>query len=211
MMRISSTVMAALSNANSDPRSTGGEPGQFTTPAFSQQATPTNRAFSPRPSAVSSTKRTNQRASGSSRAPVDYLQTKLNILASKQLAFEEGIQLLEQAQRENASAKNAATFWGNVAVYSNAIVIPLNIIVNAFELKKANGLLRILYQTTVKTVYEKYGASGTRAGGPTMAILKALKTAVTKELESRGLTDYVPGVAIIFGLAEDFKRTVHNS
>ena len=80
------------------------------------------------------------------------LVRQFEILGSKQLAIQEGMDLLRQIQQELVRNKTAADVWGFTAVMANLTIIPLNIIVNAFELKAANSA----YQSLVKFLYLKY-------------------------------------------------------
>lgn len=110
--------------------------------------------------------------------------------------------LLETYERVGVELGDAAAgmkTWGNVAVVSNAIILPLNVIINAMNAPNP----RSLYQRLAMKLYEKSGASGTRSEGQATALLEAIKGAVVDELGSRGLKDHVPGVRIIFGFAQD--------
>ena len=124
---------------------------------------------------------------------------QFQMLGRKQLAIQEGIDLLRNTQLDLSRARSAADAWGTVAVLANVTLIPLNVIVNAFELKGANSL----YQSLVQQLYGKFAKSGTRLDGHAKAALSLLKTAIVDELKRKALTDYVPGVNILVGLAED--------
>lgn len=121
------------------------------------------------------------------------------ILGKKQVAIQEGIELLLQVQLELKRAQSSANTWGSVAVLANLTLIPLNVIVNAFELKKANTL----YQRLVQQLYGKFASSGTRLDGHSATALSLLKQVVIDELRSKALAEYIPGVNILIGLAED--------
>lgn len=127
------------------------------------------------------------------------LVTQFHMLGKKQLAIQEGIDLLRQIQMELSRTKSSADAWGMVAVMANVTLIPLNIIVNAFELKAANSL----YQMLVHQLYGKVAKSGTRLDGHAKTALSMLKQAITEELKRKALTNYIPGVNILVGLAED--------
>ncbi|MBI5276012.1 MAG: hypothetical protein HY854_06075 [Burkholderiales bacterium] len=120
-------------------------------------------------------------------------------LGSKQLAIQEGVQLLRQLQNELASVRATADAWGTTAIIANVTIIPLNIIVNAFELKAANGL----YQSLVRQLYGKVGKSGTRIDGSWKTALGLLKQVALEELKKKGMSQFVPGVNILVGLSED--------
>lgn len=127
------------------------------------------------------------------------LAHQFEMFGRKQLAIQEGIDLLRNLQFDLSRTRSAADVWGTVAVLANVTIIPLNIIVNAFELKAANSL----YQILVRELYGKYAKSGTRLDGHAKVVLLAVKQAIVAELKRKALTDYVPGVNIVVGLAED--------
>lgn len=120
-------------------------------------------------------------------------------LQGKQLAVSEGVQLLRQTRHELQQARSAGKAWGLTAVLANAALIPLNCIVNAFELKAANTA----YQILVRALYDKLARSGTRLDGPTKNALSMLKRAIVEELKRKAMTEFVPGVNILVGMAED--------
>lgn len=121
------------------------------------------------------------------------------MLGRQQLTLQEGIAMLEQIERELAADIASARAWGLTAVLSNVSLVPLNIIVNSFQLGNAQSL----YQAFARTLYEHTAASGTRGEGHLMTVLAALRAAVVQELIRKGLTSQVPGANILFGLAED--------
>lgn len=127
------------------------------------------------------------------------LAQQFAILGQKQLAVHEGLVLLREAQADLARSSAMANVWGAVGVFANITLIPLNIIVNAYDLKGVNGL----YQTLVRALYEEYAKSGTRGDGRIMMVLAALKKAIIQELTRQAKTDLIPGVNILIGLAED--------
>ena len=127
------------------------------------------------------------------------LVSQFQMLGRKQLAIQDGIDLLRNIQVDLSHARSAADAWGTIAIMANVTLIPLNVIVNAFELKGANSL----YQTLVRQLYGKFARSGTRLDGHAKAALSSLKQAIVDELKRKALTDYVPGVNILVGLAED--------
>src|SRR3954454_16434092 len=83
--------------------------------------------------------------------PAMNLMQKFEALGRKQLALQEGIQLLQDAQFDLRKARGAADAWGITAVMANVTLVPLNCIVNAFELKAANSA----YQAMVHALYKK--------------------------------------------------------
>ncbi|MGM9480331.1 hypothetical protein ACS5PN_03965 [Roseateles sp. NT4] len=122
------------------------------------------------------------------------------MLGRKQLAIQEGIALLQSAQMDLASARASASAWGIVGVMANVTLIPLNVIVNSFELKGASSL----YQVVVHELYGKFAKSGTRLeDGHVKTMLSLLKQGIVAELKRKAMTDYIPGVNILVGLAED--------
>jgi hypothetical protein len=213
-MRLSSTVLNAISKGSAEkPNSTnatapeqpdlvavGGDFGHFQAVPASHGDTKSN-GVKLHPGGDS--KSNNDRTSSASTGALSYHNSQSYLLAQKQLAIQQGLDILTKARFELKQAKNGAEFWGNVAVWANVILVPANCIVNALELKKANGLLRMAYQQTVKFLYDRYARSGTRIEGNGKKILSEIKRATTEELKRRGLTDWIPGVNILMGLAED--------
>ena len=127
------------------------------------------------------------------------LEEQFQLLTRRQLAIQEGIALMRSVQQELRQTRAAADIWGTVAVLANVTIIPLNVIVNSFDLKAAKGL----YQTIVHQLYNKVGKSGTRVEGYTAKGLAELKKAIVNELKQKAMTDFIPGVNILVGLAED--------
>lgn len=108
--------------------------------------------------------------------------------------------MLKDAQQDLIRARNSAEAWGVVAVMANVTLIPLNCIVNAFGAGTANSV----YQTVVRSVYDKFSKSGTRLQSDKVkTTLSLLKTAVAAELKRKGLASQIPGANILIGLAED--------
>lgn len=124
---------------------------------------------------------------------------EFEMLGHRQLALQEGIDLLHQARLDLGRARAGADRWAAIAVVANVTLIPLNIIVNGMELKGANTF----YRHVVRLLYEKHAGSGTRVDGQLAAALSLLKQGLADELRRRALTDYVPGVNVLVGLAED--------
>jgi hypothetical protein len=120
-------------------------------------------------------------------------------LGRKQVALQEGIQLMREAQRELQQARAKQDAWGVVAVVADATLIPLNCIVNALNL----GTAKSVYQTLVRALYDKVGKSGARLDGHAKTALSLLRQAITEEIKRKGLTQYVPGVNILIGLSQD--------
>jgi len=127
------------------------------------------------------------------------LAQQFSILGQKQLAILDGVDLLRQAQLDLSRARASASTWGTIAVMANVTLIPLNCIVNGLELKAANTV----YQVVVRQLYEKFAKSGTRAEGNVKTGLSLLKQAIVQELKRKAMTDMVPGVNVLVGLAED--------
>jgi hypothetical protein len=127
------------------------------------------------------------------------LAQQFELLGRKQLRAEEGLRMLTQIQVELTRDAAAAKAWGLTAALANVTLIPLNVIVNALDLKAA----QTAYQVLVRQLYTQYAQSGTRAHGPAQAALGALKTAIVSELKRKGLASQIPGVNILVGLAED--------
>lgn len=128
------------------------------------------------------------------------LATTFHKLSQKQLAVSAGVAAMREARVALQQDMNSARFWGNAAVFANAALLPLNVMVNAFEVKGAVTL----YQTVVKELYGQFAKSGTRIeGGRAKTGLSLLKKATVETLKSQGLSKYVPGVNILVGFAED--------
>ncbi len=127
------------------------------------------------------------------------LADQFDLLGRKQLAIQEGIHLLEMLRGDLSRSRASADAWGVAAVMANVTLIPLNVIVNAFELKAANTA----YQAFVRALYGKFGKSGSRIGGPASQAFSLVKDAIIDELKRRALTEFVPGVNILVGLAQD--------
>jgi hypothetical protein len=131
------------------------------------------------------------------------LAMQLQVLGRKQLAVGEGLALLRDIRRELLAHSRSAEAWGSTAVLSNLVLIPLNVIVNSFEL----GAVNSLYQRVVREVYDRFSASGTRTDGHLATALSILKTSIQQALTAKGLTQHVPGANILVGLAEDSLAT----
>ncbi|GAA4439698.1 hypothetical protein GCM10023188_36190 [Pontibacter saemangeumensis] len=68
------------------------------------------------------------------------LMYQYNAMARKQLGITEGINLLKQVQVDLNRTMMTANAWGLTAIIANASLVPLNAIIKAFEIKKANSL-----------------------------------------------------------------------
>jgi len=124
---------------------------------------------------------------------------QFQMLGRKQLAIQDGINELRGLRSELRQLRSAANIVGTTAVVANATLIPLNCIINAFELKAANSA----YQSLVRHLYDKLAKSGTRIDGQAKTGLAVLKLVVVGELKRRALTHFIPGVNIMIGLTED--------
>ncbi len=120
-------------------------------------------------------------------------------LGRKQATMQDTISMLQQSLTELQQVKAGADFWGMVAIVSNAALMPLNCIINAFEL----GAAQSVYQSLVRAVYDKFSKSGSRTDGTIKTAVEVVKNATIAALKSKGLTVYVPGVNILAGLAQD--------
>lgn len=131
--------------------------------------------------------------------PIVNLAIQFETLGRRQLAIQDGIQMLTQLRGELARTRSAAEAWGTVAVLSNITLIPLNVVLNAFELKSASAM----YQVLVQQLYGKLAGSGSRLDGSWKPVLSMLKQAIVEELKRRALAELIPGVNILVGLSED--------
>jgi hypothetical protein len=121
-------------------------------------------------------------------------------LAKRQRVIGEGLDAMRAARTQLQKDIASGQKWATVAVLSNAVLLPLNIILNAFDV----GAVVSIYQAIVKELYAKLARSGTRIDNSiAKQSLALIKKAVADELKRKGLTNYVPGVNIIVGLAED--------
>lgn len=125
--------------------------------------------------------------------------SQLSILRNKQLAFDESIQMLKQAKVELMQSGRAVDAWGKIGVLASLTLIPLNCIVNSFQMKTAKSI----YQIFAHQLYGEFGKSGARLDGHAKKTFSLLKQAITAELKRKALTEYIPGVNILVGLAED--------
>ncbi len=128
---------------------------------------------------------------------------QFQILMRKELAIKDGIELIEQVEKELAQATHSANVWGMIAVIARAIMIPANVIVNAGQVGVAKTSLQALGQAVAEIAYKRHGASGKGVEGFAKPALATLKRVVVAELKTKGLAHYVPGANIIIGLSED--------
>lgn len=124
------------------------------------------------------------------------------ISLKKQAAFQDGIAMMEKAQMDFRMERSAANVLGIAAVTCNAALIPLNVILTAFDLKAAansfKGLTKFSYD-----IYNNYSASGTRIDNTVVKhSLSEIKIIAANQLAKNG-SQYIPGVNILIGLAED--------
>jgi hypothetical protein len=131
------------------------------------------------------------------------LNQQFEILLNKQLAFQDGIAMMEKAQMDFRSDSATADLWGKTAVFANAALIPLNVVINSFDLKGLSDG----FNSATKFFYNQYkdkAASGTRISNKTVKYsLAIIKSQATKQLVAKKMGQYVPGVNILMGLAED--------
>lgn len=121
-------------------------------------------------------------------------------LSQRQKAVREGMMAMQAARIELKKDMAAGQMWGTLAVLANAAMLPLNIVINAFDAKAAVSI----YKKVVEQLYAKLSKSGTRIDNRLAKEgLGLIKKAVVEELTRKGLTRYVPGVNIIVGMAED--------
>ena len=124
-------------------------------------------------------------------------------LRRRQVAYSEGLHMLRLTRSELVRTIDGANGWGLSAVLSNAALVQLNIIINAF----VPGAPTSLFQSVSKYVYEQTAKSGTR--GETKEAKQAIKWAgeigkiATEYAKKRGMANMVPGIGILTGLAQD--------
>jgi hypothetical protein len=136
-------------------------------------------------------------------------------LARKQTAFAEGLAMLGDARRELAEARSSANAWATASVMSQVVLIPLNILVNAFQLKAAKTTYDVVVRVLVKFLQkakegielaaaaQEGGLRGLRREKLKQDILAEFKNELTKELRAKGLAAHIPGANVLLGLAED--------
>jgi len=121
-------------------------------------------------------------------------------ITNQQLAVGAGLDAMREARVQLQKDIASGQFWGGVAIFTNAVLIPLNVVVNAFEV----GAAASLYQALAKEAYSQFSKSGTRIDNSKVKTgLKVLKKALVDTLASKGLKHYIPGVNILVGLGED--------
>lgn len=128
---------------------------------------------------------------------------QFQMLMRKELPIVEGIDLIEQIERELAQAKHSADAWGVTAVIARLVMIPANVVVNAGQVSAAKTALQALGHAVAEIAYKRHGASGNGVEGFAKPALATLKRVVVAELKTKGLAHYVPGANIIIGLSED--------
>ncbi len=125
------------------------------------------------------------------------------LLGQQQLTLQEGIEMLEQIQRELGRDIASAGSWGFVAVMSQACAVPLNIIVNSLPGSPAKKAFDVF--THVLRTYATGSAAvrGDKSGTAVPWAFEAVKRAIEHQLKKSGGADMIPGVGILLGLAED--------
>ncbi len=131
------------------------------------------------------------------------LEKEFRVLGQKQYAIQDGLSLLQEVRSEMQRNRAKANLWGNLAVVANLVILPLNIVINAFQAKQATSAFRRVVQIMAEEAYKNHGASGTRLEGNIKPALEILKTTLVQYLTSRRLIEYIPGVNMIVGMAED--------
>ncbi len=131
------------------------------------------------------------------------LMHRFQQLGRQQMGLQDSIALLQRIRGEMQRDLAHADAWAVVSVMSNVTLIPLNAIINAFEL----GAAKSFYETVAREFYAKAAKSGTRSDGHLKTALGVLKSSLVEVLKKKGATQYVPGVNILVGLAEDSLAT----
>lgn len=132
--------------------------------------------------------------------PAPNLSQIFSKLSQKQKAIADGLSVMRDARAQLKQDIASGQSWGTLAVLANAAMLPLNIIINAFDAKVAVSI----YQVVVKELYAKLAKSGTRIDNrAAKESLGLIKKAVVEELKRKGLVRHIPGVNIIVGMAED--------
>ena len=131
------------------------------------------------------------------------LDRQLVVLSQKQAGIQQGLNMLEEVRKELKASSAGMEAWGLVSVLANLILIPLNVIVNACELKVANSI----YQTVTRIVYNKYASSGSRIDGEVGDLIGVLKDSIVDELKRKSKADLIPVANILLGLVQDSVAT----
>ncbi len=131
------------------------------------------------------------------------LDRQLVVLTQQQISASEGLEMLRKVKEELDDNAGSMELWGMITILSNLVIIPLNCIVNALELKAADTVIKSIYQAIISTVYENYAKSGTRVDGIIAKLIKHFKAAVLGEIKRRGAKDMIPVANILIGLVED--------
>lgn len=127
------------------------------------------------------------------------LMQEFDKLGQKQLATQDAVKLLEQIRKDLLKSKASAEFWGKIAMFCNAILIPLNAIINFFPVTVPKSI----YQRLAHALHDKFASGRSGLDGTIKAILGELKEAIVGELKRKGLTHFIPGLNILVGLVED--------
>ena len=74
------------------------------------------------------------------------LDRQLVVLTQQQISASEGLEMLRKVKEELDDNAGSMELWGMITILSNLVIIPLNCIVNALELKAADTVIKSIYQ-----------------------------------------------------------------
>ena len=124
--------------------------------------------------------------------------SKYKMLSQKQMLQGDLVATLEEINNQLANDLHSGRAWGEVAVVSLAVLVPLNAILNAFEMKAPASM----FEMFVKKAYEKFGKSGAHTEGNAKKALDAAQGIAVSFLKVKS-KEMIPVVNILFGLAQD--------
>ena len=124
-------------------------------------------------------------------------------IGQRQLALQEGLDLLRQAELELLRDMAGADRWAFVALAAHACQVPLNVVVGGLQL----GALRPVFDGFGHALRAAVTADAARRGQWAGAALPhafwALQQGIGQALARKGAAYAVPGANILLGLAED--------
>lgn len=124
-------------------------------------------------------------------------------LRLRQIALNEGLHLMKLNRAELTRNIDSANKWGAIAIISDVILIPLNIIVNSISPTNPAYLIKDAFDYYDKLKSLSNGEINlSRADTVSLAIDK-LEDYLKRELTKRGATSHIPGVRILAGLSKD--------
>lgn len=124
-------------------------------------------------------------------------------LGHRQTTLAQGIDMLEQIQRELGQDRATADAWGLVTLLSQACAVPLNAIVNALPPSPAGAALDAFNDRLRAWASGAALAHGEVGDASLPWGFEMVRYYAQKELSKKGAAHLVPGAKILLGLAED--------